>query len=117
MIVVAIIGILIAIAVPAFLRARENARGRACQENLTKLEGAKMLFALETKAQSGDEMPEDAIYNSEGTGYLRLRPDCPADGSDYEVGLIGELPTCPNYDPESPYVKHTIPGIIPDSPE
>lgn len=45
MIVVAIIGIIIAIAVPAFLRARENSRGRACQENLSKIDGAKEQYA------------------------------------------------------------------------
>ncbi len=49
MIVVAIIGIIIAIAVPAFLRARENARGRACQENLSKIDGSKEMWALEEK--------------------------------------------------------------------
>ena len=47
MIVVAIIGIIIAIAVPAFLRARENARGRACQENLMKLDGSTEQWALD----------------------------------------------------------------------
>ncbi len=49
MIVVAIIGIIIAIAVPAFLRARENSRATACQENLTKIDGAKEQYALEFK--------------------------------------------------------------------
>ena len=34
MIVVGIIGIIIAIAVPAFLRQREMSRARACQDNL-----------------------------------------------------------------------------------
>ena len=40
MIVVAIIGILIAIAVPGFIRAREVSRRNSCQENLTKIDGA-----------------------------------------------------------------------------
>ena len=53
MIVVAIIGIIIAIAVPAFLRARENSRGRACQENLAKIDGSKEQYGLEFKLGNG----------------------------------------------------------------
>jgi prepilin-type N-terminal cleavage/methylation domain-containing protein len=40
MIVVAIIGILVAIAVPGFMRARLTAQRNACIENLTKINGA-----------------------------------------------------------------------------
>jgi len=108
MIVVAIIGIIISIAVPAFIRARENARGRACQENLAKLDGAKEIYALESKASHGATIPEDALWNSDGTGYLRSQPDCPADGDDYVIGPVGIDPTCPNYDAESNYAKHSI---------
>jgi len=41
MIVVAIIGILVGIAVPGFIRARTQSQGKACCENLQKIDGAK----------------------------------------------------------------------------
>jgi len=62
MIVVAIIGILIAIAVPGFLRARSISQQNACQENLTKIDGGKQQWALEQKKGPAD-LPVDAdIY-------------------------------------------------------
>jgi prepilin-type N-terminal cleavage/methylation domain-containing protein len=47
MIVVAIIGLLAAIAVPSFLQARETARRNACINNLRQIDGAKDQYALE----------------------------------------------------------------------
>ncbi len=89
MIVVAIIGIIIAIAVPAFLRARENSRGRACQENLTKIDGAKEQYALENKIGHGDEIKDTDIVQAGGIGYLKNMPTCPADGEKYEINNVG----------------------------
>lgn len=98
MIVVAIIGIIIAIAVPAFLRARENARGRACQENLSKIDGAKEMYALEEKAPQGATVTFANLVQASGTGYLKTIPDCPAlagtTGATYTIGNIGVDPLC-----------------------
>jgi prepilin-type N-terminal cleavage/methylation domain-containing protein len=47
MIVVAIIGLLAAIAIPSFLKARESARRTACINNLRNIDGAKDQYALE----------------------------------------------------------------------
>ena len=47
MIVVAIIGLLAAIAIPNFVNARENAQAKACINNLAKLDAAASQFALE----------------------------------------------------------------------
>lgn len=108
MIVVAIIGIIIAIAVPAFIRARENARGRACQENLSKLEGAKSAYATETKAIVGDTVPVLQLWNTDGTGYLKSEPKCPSDRQAYVINVLGTSPTCPNYDAASNFTKHSV---------
>jgi len=105
MIVVAIIGIIIAIAVPAFLRARENSRGRACQENLSKVDGAKEQYAMEFKLKNGDSIgsyPTDLIdppgaTAGSGQGYLKTEPTCPTSNSSYTCGAIGTDPTCPTY--------------------
>ena len=99
MIVVAIIGIIIAIAVPAFLRARENARGRACQENLSKIDGAKEQYALEYRLSNNATIvyPTDLITppgsTAAGSGYLKSAPRCPSGGT-YTAGNIGVNPTC-----------------------
>ncbi len=47
MIVVAIIGLLAAIAVPAFIKARNTARRNACINNLRQISAAKDEYALE----------------------------------------------------------------------
>ena len=54
MIVVAIIGLLAAIAIPNFVRARESAQLNSISNNLRILEGAKDQWALENKKGTGD---------------------------------------------------------------
>ena len=57
MIVVLIIGILVAIAVPNFVRARESARARACVGNLSQIDSAKEQYAMDNKLAQGSTMP------------------------------------------------------------
>ncbi len=99
MIVVAIIGILIAIAVPGFLRAREVSRLRSCQENLTKIDGAKQTWALEYNKDGGQTPTWDDLVQANDTGYLRDTPTCPLDdsgtaGSTYTIGTVDSRPDC-----------------------
>ena len=54
MIVVAIIGLLAAIAIPNFVKARETAQKNACINNLRQIDGAKEQWALENKKTSAD---------------------------------------------------------------
>ena len=54
MIVVAIIGLLAAIAIPNFVRARETAQLNSIVNNLRIIEGAKDQWALEQKKGTGD---------------------------------------------------------------
>ena len=54
MIVVAIIGLLAAIAIPNFVKARENAQLNSILNNLRIIEGAKDQWALENKKGTGD---------------------------------------------------------------
>ena len=89
MIVVAIIGILIAIAVPSFLRAREISRRNACQENMSKVDGAKQQWALETSATQGAAPDWADLVGA--TSYVRRSPACPGSG----VYTIGDLMTDP----------------------
>lgn len=91
MIVVAIIGILIAIAVPSFLRAREISRRNACQENMSKIDGAKQQWALEVRAGS-DGLP-DWEHLVGATSYIRRQPLCPSSGT-YTIGDMLTDPSC-----------------------
>ena len=91
MIVVAIIGIIIAIAIPGFLRAREVSRSRACQENLAKTEGAKEQYALENNVPYTTTPTWADLVGI--TLYMKRQPSCPA-GGNYTLGDLSTEPTC-----------------------
>ena len=90
MIVVAIIGLLAAIAVPNFTQARTNARTSACVNNLRLIDGAKQQWALETN-QDETAVPAEADV----TPYLKnsAMPACPANGA-YTLNAVNALPVC-----------------------
>jgi prepilin-type N-terminal cleavage/methylation domain-containing protein len=91
MIVVAIIGLLAAIAIPNFVKARTTAQKNACIANLKQIDGAKEQYALEDKLAAGASCTMTAIS---GDGkYIKAEPTCPAGGT-YTVGNIGTTPTC-----------------------
>lgn len=93
MIVVAIIGILIAIAVPGFIRARSQSRMRACQENLVKIDGSKEQYALENNSGPGATVAWSNLVQAGGTGYMKNTPVEPSGGS-YTINNVGTDPTC-----------------------
>ncbi len=90
MIVVAIIGLLAAIAIPNFVKARGTAQKNACINNLRQIDGAKEQWALENKKASGD-----AIVDAEVNAYIKgnAAPTCPASGT-YTYGNVDAAPTC-----------------------
>lgn len=90
MIVVAIIGILIAIAVPGFIKARERSRANACGENLAKIDGSKEQWALENKMGATDSVTIATLVSD---GYLKKVPSCPSGGT-YTENTVGASPTC-----------------------
>lgn len=93
MIVVAIIGILLAIAIPGFIKTRREARRRACQENLQKIDHSKIRWALDNN-QPGSAVPLwSDIVEAQRQGYLNQVPFCPGKG-DYVIGSADTLPTC-----------------------
>jgi prepilin-type N-terminal cleavage/methylation domain-containing protein len=95
MIVVLIIGILLAIAVPQFVNARTQSQQSTCIANLSQIESAKEQWAMET-AQPATAMPQwsDLVgpVNS-GTGYLKSQPNCPSGGT-YTIQTLAIRPTC-----------------------
>jgi prepilin-type N-terminal cleavage/methylation domain-containing protein len=92
MIVVAIIGLLAAIAIPNFVKARTTAQKNACINNLRQIDGAKEQWALENKKKSGD-----ACASTDIQPYIKgaTFPTCPATGT-YVVNAVDTAPACPN---------------------
>lgn len=96
MIVVAIIGLLAAIAIPNFVRARTQSQKNACINNLRQIDGAKQQWALENN-QTTSVTPTSANLKSYlGRGAGGSFPTCPTGAAAYTVGSIGTSPTCPN---------------------
>lgn len=86
MIVVAIIGILAAIAVPNFLQSRKTSQKNACIANLKQIQGAKEQALLENKG-----ITDADLFGS--TAFIKVKPVCPAGGT-YEIGDKDKDPTC-----------------------
>jgi len=89
MIVVAIIGLLAAIAIPNFVKARTTAQKNACINNLRQIDGAKEQWALEKK-----KAPGATVTQSEVDEYIKGgTPKCPSGGG-YTYNNVDTPPVC-----------------------
>jgi prepilin-type N-terminal cleavage/methylation domain-containing protein len=86
MIVVAIIGILAAIAIPNFLRSRRQSQTNACIANLKQIQGAKEQSLLAGQGVRAEDLFGDGKY-------IKVEPKCPAGGV-YTIGDADADPTC-----------------------
>lgn len=79
LLVILIIGILVVIAIPNFISARENAKLRACVENMKMIESAVEQYAIHYHLP-GDASPPtlDELYLG---GYFKRIPQCPSGGT------------------------------------
>src|SRR5690348_8293703 len=91
MIVVAIIGLLAAIAIPNFVKARTLSQKNACIENLRQIFYAKATWALENKKNAADEPTDADLFGPQL--YIRQKPECPSSG-DYQLLQMSEKPRC-----------------------
>lgn len=89
MIVVLIIGILMAIAVPNFVQARLSARAKTCISSLKQIDSAKEQFAMDNKKNSGDAVASTDLTPT----YMKSFPSCPSGGT-YTISNVGTNPTC-----------------------
>ena len=90
MIVVATIGLLAAIAIPNFIKARATSQQNACINNLRQIDGAINEWALETGQSSGTPSATSV------SAYIKLNsnnsvPGCPAGGT-YTTATVGATP-------------------------
>ena len=91
MIVVAIIGLLAAIAIPNFVKARTSSQRNACMANLKQMDGAKASWALEQKKSNTDTPGDADLFGA--TCYIRDKPECPASGA-YTIGQVDARVLC-----------------------
>ena len=93
MIVVAIIGLLAAIAISNFMYVRSTAQANACINNMHQIDGAVTEWALEKGKKTGDPAPN---LITDLTPYIKLNssgsiPSCPA-GGNYIMDTVGAVP-------------------------
>jgi prepilin-type N-terminal cleavage/methylation domain-containing protein len=111
MIVVAIIGLLAAIAIPNFIKARETARKNTCINNLRLIDGAIQQWALENSKNSTDTVTLTSLttylgrggtgtINGTGSGATK----CPSGGT-YAATTVNAQPTCD----KAATLLHTLP--------
>ena len=94
MIVVAIIALLAAIAIPSFLKSRSDARTSACINNLRLIDSAKQQYATASQTCANSTV----LYMSDIYMYIKgatvnAGPVC-REGGTYTVGIVTNNPTC-----------------------
>lgn len=89
MIVILIISILLAMALPNFMTSRENSRAKACITNLQEIDQAKETWATEMK-ESDTAVPQSTDLVPT---YMNVFPICPSSGT-YAINAVGADATC-----------------------
>jgi prepilin-type N-terminal cleavage/methylation domain-containing protein len=89
MIVVLIIGILLSIAIPNFVKAREQSRAKACSANLTEIDASAQMYAMDQKLPSGSTLVP-TLNGGLYPAYLHTVPACPSSGT-YAAGATIDI--------------------------
>jgi prepilin-type N-terminal cleavage/methylation domain-containing protein len=99
MIVVAVIGLLAAIAIPNFVRARTTSQTNACINNLRQIDGAKQQWGFERRAPATARPGANELKPFLGRGSSGSIPTCPLDAqgawsTSYDGGTLQVPPVC-----------------------
>ncbi len=89
MVTVLIIGMLAALAVPAFLGARNRSQARTCSGQLRQIKYAKEAWAMDTKQTVSSVAKWSDLYPT----YIKDMPECPG-GGEYAIMPVNEDPEC-----------------------
>jgi len=86
-----VIGLMAAIAIPNFVKARTTAQMNVCIDNLQQIDGAKQQWATQNKKETTETPTAQELeaYLHKSFGSLK----CPAGGV-YRINAVGEKPTC-----------------------
>jgi Tfp pilus assembly protein PilE len=95
MIVVAIIGLLAAIAIPSFIKARSESQTKGCINNLRIIDAAKEQAAMEYGWIDAQAIAAGSAEETNVLSYVKGNdiPDCPASGT-YTFYQISKDPEC-----------------------
>lgn len=88
---IALWGLLAAIAIPNFVKAKQRAQFNACRQNQVAIQGAKEIWAKEN-ASPEDAVPTDSDLFGPGKP-ISEKPQCPANGR-YSPNSVKEAPSC-----------------------
>ena len=116
MIVVAIIALLAAIAIPNLARARKNARTKLCINNLRLITHAVAQYQFDKNLMDGETVSLTTDYDSDGfndiidtsagsTAYIKKAIACPETNNAYPDAVTGSNATCPD---TAAYPEHTL---------
>lgn len=101
-VVVAIIGIVIAIAIPNFMRSRKKSHMNCCIANLKQIDSAK----IQASFFNTDFSDINLLFGT--SAYIKVTPLCPMHKLMYSIGAFNEPPVCPNATVYSEY-PHALP--------
>ena len=102
MIVVAIIAILAAVAIPNFIKYRKTAQMNACISNLKQIQAA-----CEQCKLAGKEVNTANVIGADK--YIKVMPKCPATNTEYTLPTGDNDPVCPNPETAGADYKHVLP--------
>ncbi len=116
MIVVAIIGLLAAIAIPSFMRARTRSQQNSCMNNLRQIDGGKEQYGMEWGLTNLAVITWTQLVGADN--YIKQFPLCPASttvegtagnsNNDYNIQPLGSNCTC-RIQPTGTYA-HALPS-------
>jgi prepilin-type N-terminal cleavage/methylation domain-containing protein len=101
MIAIAIASLIASIAIPYFVKYRNDAQAKSCVANLKSIDGAKQQWALEHKMSSTDTPTWTELSGS--GGYIKQSLVCPTT-ADYLIEPVGSTPLC-----DSGLTTHVLP--------
>lgn len=100
MVTLAVLGIVIAIAFPNFMRYRRRSAMSSCIVNLKQIDSAK----TQASFSYTDNTSPGILFGS--AGFIRITPVCPMTKGSYSIGEPTDHPECPNavIDTEFPHI-------------
>lgn len=115
MIVVLIIGVLLNIALPSFVAARDKSQARSCVKNMNNFLVAKEQYAMDYKVPANSNVPVtwgniSPYVRSSPSTDATLGPHCPSSTTlYYNFNPIGTVPSCQYYQPAgNPLAVHQL---------
>ena len=91
MVVVLLIGVLAAMAIPNLKRSLETTQAKACIVNLKNIDGAKVQWMAVANKMSADIPPREELFDEDK--FIEDEPKCPAGGT-YDLRTAGKKTLC-----------------------